>query len=106
MPVTPPPLWALYWPVYAESEVAGLCRSVTTAEQLLANFKRMTTTRDDVKLAASNTIYGDRITVFQESSQDFILERRKYDAAGNLLESGVDDYPNNGALVPGLTNQH
>ena len=34
MPVTPPPLWALYWPVYAESEVAGLCRSVTALNTL------------------------------------------------------------------------
>jgi hypothetical protein len=48
-------------------------------------------TRDDIKLASTLSRNGDYVTPASESSTPFIMERRRYDALGQLLEVGAAD---------------
>jgi YD repeat-containing protein len=86
-------------PITVQSNVDVTERYTYDAQNRLS-----TTTRDDVKMAASSGGgFGDRIrAVGQGATDSFILESRQYDAAGNLLQSGVDNYPNNTITVDNL----
>jgi LysM repeat protein len=72
-------------PVYTET-LDRTTASVTENYTYDAQNRLVQVKRDDLKLASANTLYSDRLTVAQLSGVDFILEQRKYDAAGQVLE--------------------
>jgi LysM repeat protein len=45
-------------------------------------------TRDDIRKSSSLSYNGDHVTAAAESSTPFVMERRRYDALGQLLEVG------------------